>query len=178
MPRDYLQVIAQLDLTSVLQGYQYTIIGTPPLEIDIDSSDLDIACQADDPAVLSRHLRHCYGHYPDYLEKEYHFSSLSARIVTFEMQEWPVEFFIQNQPLSQQNGVRHFAIEKRLLDLCGPSFKQSVIALKNRGIKTEPAFAELLGIKGDPYINLLKLENCSDSQLRGLYFSRENPGHM
>ena len=42
-------------------------------------------------------------------------------------------------------------IEGRLLDLAGESFRHNVIELEQSGLKTEPAFARLLGLNGDPY---------------------------
>jgi hypothetical protein len=47
-------------------------------------------------------------------------------------------------------------IEHRLLLKHGEAFKNKVIELKQNGLKTEPAFAKLLGIEGDPYEELLK----------------------
>lgn len=37
----------------------------------------------------------------------------------------------------------------------GEEFRKQIIALKLRGIKTEPAFADLLGLEGDPYKAIL-----------------------
>jgi hypothetical protein len=45
----------------------------------------------------------------------------------------------------------------------GERFKNEVIKLKKQGIKTEPAFASLLGLPGDPYGALLKFELTGDS---------------
>ena len=33
----------------------------------------------------------------------------------------------------------------------GPAFKEQIRGLKRNGLKTEPAFAKLLGLNGDPY---------------------------
>ena len=35
--------------------------------------------------------------------------------------------------------------------------REKVIHLKQQGIKTEPAFCEVLGIKGDPYERLIEM---------------------
>ncbi|MOA62849.1 hypothetical protein D3C78_1883950 [compost metagenome] len=60
-------------------------------------------------------------------------------------------------------------IEDRLLRLFGEKFKQYIIQLKSNGMKTEPAFAKALHIQGDPYLELLSLNNWTDAKLRGLW---------
>ncbi|GGG28710.1 hypothetical protein GCM10011323_35150 [Pontibacter amylolyticus] len=49
-------------------------------------------------------------------------------------------------------------IEHKLLLQHGDKFKQQVVQLKLQGYKTEPAFAQLLGLKGNSYEVLLLLE--------------------
>ncbi|MDQ0047454.1 hypothetical protein J2T18_001737 [Paenibacillus polymyxa] len=44
----------------------------------------------------------------------------------------------------------------------------SIIQLKILGVKTESAFAKLLGLDGDAYEALLKLEDWTDEELRRL----------
>ncbi len=51
--------------------------------------------------------------------------------------------------------------EHAILKEKGKNFKQEIIKLKASGLKTEPAFAKLLGIEGDPYEELLKLNQNS-----------------
>ena len=46
-------------------------------------------------------------------------------------------------------------IEHEILQSKGGIFRLEIIKLKQNGYKTEPAFAFLLGLKGDPYIELL-----------------------
>ena len=48
-------------------------------------------------------------------------------------------------------------MEHRVLLAKGEEFRQEVINLKRQGWKTEPAFAKLLGLNGNPYEELLKL---------------------
>jgi hypothetical protein len=47
--------------------------------------------------------------------------------------------------------------EYRILLEKGEAFRSQIVELKRQGMKTEPAFALLLGLEGDPYLELLKL---------------------
>ena len=79
-----------------------------------------------------------------------------------------VEIFGQDRPVTEQWGFRPMVVEARLLDLGGPGFRNAILALRHQGLKTEPAFARLLGLGGDPYAAVLTLEAWSDSALRRL----------
>lgn len=69
-----------------------------------------------------------------------------------------MEIFGQPVPTKQQMGYRHLIAEHKLLMKHGETFRQKIIKLKKQGYKTEPAFAKALGLKGDPYLELLKFE--------------------
>ena len=55
--------------------------------------------------------------------------------------------------------------EARILALLGPDFAKRVRALKRQNIKTEPAFAQLLRLSGDPYIGVAELANMSMDEM-------------
>lgn len=59
-------------------------------------------------------------------------------------------------------------IEGQLLVIGGAALRERVLALKRNGLKTEPAFARVLGLAGDPYEALLGLEALPPEQLRAL----------
>ena len=46
-------------------------------------------------------------------------------------------------------------IEHKILQENDEKFRRDIIKLKERGLKTEPAFAKLLGLEGNPYQALL-----------------------
>ena len=68
------------------------------------------------------------------------------------------EIFGQNIPTEKQNAYRHMLIEKEILNERGIEFRNKIMELKHSGIKTEPAFAQLIGLTGNLYKALLKLE--------------------
>ncbi|MFO6431650.1 DUF4269 domain-containing protein [Erythrobacter sp. W302b] len=68
----------------------------------------------------------------------------------------------------EQVGWRHFLIEKRLLELGGDGFRSAIKNRRRCGMKTEPAFAEILNLRGDPYQALLDIESWSNDALTRL----------
>ena len=76
---------------------------------------------------------------------------------------WPFELF---GAVEQQPGWIHFEVERRLLALDDGGLRRAVGRLRADGFKTEPAFAVVLGISGDPYRGLLALAAETDAALR------------
>lgn len=64
--------------------------------------------------------------------------------------------------------MAHFVVERRLLQLAGDVLRDRVLALRQNGARTEPAFAAALGLPGDPYMELYRLSRAPDAELRGL----------
>lgn len=83
-----------------------------------------------------------------------------------------MEIFAQSVPVRQQNAYRHMLVEWALLTHWGREGHKEIRRLKNKGMKTEPAFAYALGLKGDPYAELLKLADRSEEALADLVCSR------
>ncbi|MNU07861.1 hypothetical protein D3C72_2536480 [compost metagenome] len=59
-------------------------------------------------------------------------------------------------------------VEARLLTLLGNEGREEVRKLKLAGLKTEPAFGQVLKLAGDPYEALLALYDWDDRQIQDL----------
>lgn len=154
------EVLTRYRVFDVLQDYHPVLAGTFPIEIDIGGSDLDIICHLDpdldgnvlQELVFSKII-------PANTEIAVESSSVGGEksiVIYFMLEELPIEIFGQNKPATLQNAYRHMIAEYRILQERGEDFKQEIINLKKRGIKTEPAFGMLLGLE-NPYEDLLKL---------------------
>lgn len=167
MKPDFRSVLRELDLLNDLARFEPTVIGTPPLGIDLESSDIDIACTHDDLREFELEVTRRFNQLNGFQSE--HFLDLPGRAVraAFSSHGWEVELFCQTIPIQEQWGFRHFLIEKRLLKV-QPALKSRVIQLKRSGLKTEPAFAAALGLDGDPFEAMLLLESYSDRKLRSL----------
>jgi hypothetical protein len=170
---NYQHVIDELGLMKTMADFDPIVIGTPPLGIAIDNSDIDIACSAESLSEFTEHVQMKFSKHNDFEINEIRHLSEPACVAKFSAMEWDIELFCQTMPTQQQWGVRHFFIEQRLLDIC-PELKARVIALKQNGVKTEPAFAQLLSLKGDPYEAMLELEELADDDILALCSSEES----
>jgi len=163
------EILAETGILAKLSEFRPVVIGTPPLGIALPSSDIDIACEAADLDRFLMRATEEFGHMAAFHSRSYEIRQRPAVIVNFEFREWPIEIFCQAIPVEQQMGVRHFLVERRLLDL-HPRLRSLVLEAKRGGLKTEPAFAYVLRLPGDPYEAMLSLDSLTDNELAALNF--------
>ncbi len=149
--------LIELNIFKNLEIYNPILTGTIPIEIDIEESDLDIICECKNHDVFAEKLRQLYGDKKGFKLHIKTFQGLKSTIASFRAKYFKIEVFGQNILTEKQNAYRHMLIEYKLLKENGIKFKNEIIKLKKDGLKTEAAFAKLLGIKGNPYNELLKL---------------------
>lgn len=171
MRLDFEQVIQKLSILARLREFDPQIIGTPPLGIELETSDIDIACSANDLARFKDVALTEFSTFKNFQCRNSYLQNQDSIIVQFQAYDWEIELFCQTIPTNQQWGVRHFNIEQRLLNL-EPKLRSIVMQLKQQGLKTEPAFARALGLPGDPYASILNLENMNDAELAHLIGNR------
>jgi len=148
-------VLYKSQVIEKLSDFGAILVGTIPIDIAVAGSDLDIACQAVDLDSFEVYVESEFCGYSGFKMQRLHLQGQDTVLVNFYVESFEVELFCQPIPVKMQNGYRHMRIEDTILTKKGQSFKAEIIALKTKGIKTEPAFAQLLGIEGDPYVGLL-----------------------
>lgn len=153
--------LCESNILTLLKEFDPLVIGTIPIEIDIESSDIDICCYATDLLYLQSIVRASFEQMISFRDK---YDNLKY-VASFEYGNLEFEVYAEDKPSHLQYGFRHMLIEYRILNLLGLDFKNKIIQLKNSGLKTEPAFGVLLNLS-DPYIDLLKLEELSDIDLK------------
>ncbi|MBP9682552.1 MAG: DUF4269 domain-containing protein [Bacteriovorax sp.] len=158
--------IQQLNLFNKLSKYSPFLAGTIPLDIDVDSSDLDIICESVDIAEFESTLKFHFEELESFTSYTQNVRDVPTFIACFKYLEFDFEFFCQSVPVRKQCAYIHFVIEFRLLTLGGVKAHESIRHLKRQGIKTEPAFALYFKLAGDPYEELAKMIDFSDRQLQ------------
>ena len=163
------QALRALRVIERLAGYGPVLAGTVPLDIDVAGSDLDILCEVHDFARFEADLAAAFGHCAGFRvtapRRRMGGASMTA---SFVHGGFIIEPFGQSLPAERQSAYRHMVVEARLLALGGAAFRRRIVALKRSGVKTEPAFAQCLGLDGDPYLALLDLEAIDDRRLAAL----------
>lgn len=163
----YLEALERTEVLPKLAAFNPHVVGTPPLGLDLPTSDIDIICFAPDADAFTCAVWNAFGMRPEF--RVWQRIGLDRPIVAqFADAGWIIEMFGQASSISEQCGWRHFLLEQRLLALGGDAFRIAVMTRRNDGMKTEPAFAAVLGLDGDPYQALLSLERCSDMELTAL----------
>lgn len=140
-----------------LSVFNPVLTGTVPIEINIASSDLDISCYWQDKDIFVQALSQFSGYSEFHIEFKI-IGHHETVIASFKADEFPIEIFGQNRPVQEQYAYRHMLIEHQILEWKGEDFKQQIILLKQQGLKTEPAFCQLLGLSGNPYKALLSYQ--------------------
>lgn len=158
------RTLTDLGIMELLREYDPILVGTVPIGIDLPDSDLDVICYAPDIGLFKETVMQRLGHLSLHTEQGYSRGTLSLT-VQFTYQDWDIELFAQPVPTLMQNGWRHMLVEHRILRLWGETARKAVMEYKLSGMKTEPAFGRLLGLEGDPYEELLRLNDWQDEQL-------------
>ncbi|MFD2556776.1 DUF4269 domain-containing protein [Sphingobacterium tabacisoli] len=149
------RIITEHQILDVVKDYDPIVVGTIPIDIDIEGSDIDIILQATELDALRELLTK---HFSKYQTFQIIFSGDEILTCSFETEGTAIELFAKDEITTNQNGYRHMIKEYEILQSKGPDFAQKIRDLKRKGIKTEPAFCKMLDIKGDPYIELLNYQ--------------------
>lgn len=149
------EVLTQHKILSNLAEFDPILVGTIPIDIAIENSDLDIICYWKNKANFIEKIIFFFEKEAGFTIREIFINDRDSVVANFKIENFEIEVFGQNIPTKDQNGYRHILIENEILQSKGNDFRLEIIKLKQNGYKTEPAFAHLLGLKGDPYATLL-----------------------
>lgn len=154
------EILTENKILLNLSEFEPILVGTIPINIDIENSDLDIICFCKNKTSFREKLEATFEYQNEFKIRETLIDNEETIISNFRIDDFEIEIFGQNIPTKNQNGYKHMIIEDKILKTKGENFRLEIIKLKQKGYKTEPAFASLLGIKGNPYLELLNY-NCN-----------------
>ena len=147
-----------------LERYVPTVVSTILVSLDTDNSDIDIICSYSSSSAFFKDLKLLMSNYFNGICQQ----KDNCVLAQFQYAGFLFEIFGTNQKIESQLAFRHYQVMKRLSQVGGTNFQNAVRAIKKTGIKTEPAIASVLKLKGDPYESVLSLEKLEDIELTRL----------
>lgn len=160
------KILKKIKIFSILKEFNPILVGTIPIGIDVDKSDLDIVCEINlkNKDNLKNIIIKNFSQFKKIKILDT-FSTTGVVVINFFVDDMEIEVYASKVSSFKTNGYRHMIIEDRILNYCSLKFKEKIVVLKRSGIKTEPAFAKLLKLDGNPYEELLNLEFLSDEEI-------------
>ncbi|OEC95103.1 MULTISPECIES: DUF4269 domain-containing protein [unclassified Rhizobium] len=173
MKRPYfMEALRRINLLETLAPFDPHVAGTPPLGLDLPTSDIDVLCYAPDPQVFTQTVWDAYSTCDGFSVRQWTGRERPI-IAVFAAADWTFELFGQALPVPEQHGWKHFQVEHRLLGIGGSRFRAAVMQLRDGGMKTEPAFAATLSLETcDPYEALFEMAGWPDEALAALLQER------
>jgi len=156
--REVYEALRHCNIFARIAEYEPVLVGSIPLGIDTEGSDVDIICYYTDVHQFKAELVSQFGNEQGFTLNQSEMYGLETVTANFIINGLQFEIFGQNIPIQMQLGYRHMLIEETVLRSHGERFRRDVIELKKQGMKTEAAFCRLLGIDGNPYLKILGLE--------------------
>lgn len=148
------QVIKNSRIMELLRDHQPVLAGTLPLDLFIEKSDLDILCCSADLHAVSDLLHKEFSHLKNFKSVLTKVNETDTLIVQFYFQGFQFEIFVQPVATRRQTAFLHLMKEFDILERF-PELRIEILKLKQSGFKTEPAFAKVLALPGDPYQAIL-----------------------
>lgn len=158
--------LKKLTILRSLNQFNPLVVGTFPLDLHTQESDVDIILSHHDLSELKTKIQNHFSNLDHFSIQEYLQNNEQIVVSNFTFENIQFELFAQKIQSVRQAANLHFLIEERLLKLGGKALKEKVLRARNSGDKTEPAFAKILQLNGDPYESLLKLQNMTEAQLK------------
>ncbi len=160
--------LANSGLMDSLAAFSPTIVSTIWVELDTDTSDIDIICTFTDEeefVVEVGKLLNRFGNSSPHRNED-------RVLATFNFENFSFEIYGSKTAIADQSAYRHFTVMQRLVALNIAELSGEIRNFKEQGMKTEPAIAEVLNLKGNPYEAVLELEQLDDQQLLRLVQTR------
>ncbi|WP_040844787.1 DUF4269 domain-containing protein, partial [Nitrospirillum viridazoti] len=108
----YQEALALTGLMEALAAFNPRVAGTPPLGLDLPSSDIDILCHAWDPTALAAALWTVGADWEGFTLHQWR-QAPRPIIARFRAHGWAFEVFGSPEPVETQAGWRHFMVEAR-----------------------------------------------------------------
>lgn len=108
----YEDVIEDLEILTRLAEFTPVVIGTPPLGLATNESDIDVACTSPDFDRFSAVVRPAFDRMEAFAIRHVDHLAAPAAVASFKAMEWEIELFCQKVATGYQWGFEIFGSKK------------------------------------------------------------------
>jgi hypothetical protein len=164
--RAYTTAYDALGLFHNLAVHNPVWVGSFPIGIDIESSDIEIACHPASLRGFITDVRDRFGSQDDFKLTWKAIKHTPTVIARFWNNGFWVRLVAQSKPVNEQDAYRYMRIMARLLALGGEESRQLIKELRAGGVGLAPAFVVYFGLaETDPHQSLLDIGELDDDIL-------------
>lgn len=162
------QVFSSLKNSGVLEKlrpFNPLVVGTFPLGLSVDNSDMDICAEFQNENDFVSTVNNSFSGFSNFHLEHTTIKSGTAILIKFSFENINYEIIGQHVSSCKQIAFQHFQIEEKILKY-GQCQTEILKLRTEKGLKTEPAFAQHLCLVGDGFTELLELNKKSIAQLK------------
>jgi hypothetical protein len=108
-------LLIRYQILAILCPFDPIVVGTIPIEIDIESSDIDIICYVIDEREFIEKVTSSFSDKKGFKLKQHCGPDHNAVLANFRVDGFAIEIFGQNLPTRQQVSYKHMLIEYNVL---------------------------------------------------------------
>ncbi|MNO76158.1 hypothetical protein D3C76_672270 [compost metagenome] len=125
--KEVYNLLTALDIMHLLADYNPILVGTIPLGIQVEGSDLDIICEVHNPAAFKAQVVRYFGAMEGFVSESRVVQGIPRTKINFMAKGWPIELFGQPRRTELQNGYLHMIVEVEILAQMDDHFRERII---------------------------------------------------
>lgn len=154
-------------LPTLLDGFNPALVGSYPVGLALEGSDLDYVCDAYDLEAFATTAIEAFGDLDNFTCEMKNMRGGASCVVTFESPNgYPVEIVAQPRPTGQNYGYLRMLVTARLVAFVGKSGQENLLKLKKGGASTDVALMTLFGIDEDISTLYAHMATLDDTALK------------
>jgi hypothetical protein len=161
--RAYSVVFDKLMVFRQLDDHDPIWVGDYPVDIDTDSSPIQILCNPSSLRPFLMEVRSCYGEYPEFRLTWKAVHRVPTVVARFQVDEFTVELFAQPRPTNNQQQFVNMLVIARLLAIGGDTAKAAIREKMTAETSTSEVVLAHFGLEAtdmDAYMTMLaKMDN-------------------
>jgi hypothetical protein len=127
-----------------LKAFDPILVGSIPLNVGIETSDIDIICCWQSKEEFIETVSSAFGNADHFCFTEKKTEEGCTIRCQLAINQFDIEIFGSGIPSDQQNAYKRMLVKYEMVEHYGENFRQGIVNLKRKGFKTGAAIKHLL----------------------------------